>query len=436
MSSAPEKVREVSSKRVAANQKNALKSTGPRTVEGKAASRRNSMKHGHRSKIVVAPHEDPEHFDLHFEGFHDALKPRDAVEVRIVNDVIASSWRLDRAIACDSAVVSKQVYEAVHLYDIEREDQFAAQLRGLASNPKKVTAQLRTTTQGCDWMINKLALMIETLEVRHYWYPSERDSVLNIFGLTTEDLFHDSLAFDIVEAFVSAGWSTESNGDVCRVQALIRTPAPKGMATWEYRHRVTCLATMTQYADPVAARIRLLALLRPEIEKLKERRESLVPREHYIRVTARDRAMVDTSLDGTLRNRYESMHRRDFQKSLKVLQDYRKSNADNEFRLDREDDSAVEAEVVEAPNEPIMVKLTEVPEAYVKPPNGFRDGVHLEHADSGEDVVAEQKQLGIPWKPLDQLIDASGYNLQGLLELADELEAEENAKLKAAEMSM
>lgn len=42
-------------KQIAANRRNALKSTGPRTPEGKARSRWNALKHGILAKAVVAP---------------------------------------------------------------------------------------------------------------------------------------------------------------------------------------------------------------------------------------------------------------------------------------------------------------------------------------------------------------------------------------------
>jgi hypothetical protein len=42
-----------SEKQVLANQQNALKSTGPKTDEGKAIAARNSLKHGLLAKEVV-----------------------------------------------------------------------------------------------------------------------------------------------------------------------------------------------------------------------------------------------------------------------------------------------------------------------------------------------------------------------------------------------
>src|SRR4051812_18596608 len=47
-------IKMVSEKRVAANRRNALLSTGPRTKQGKAVSRMNALRHGLLARQVVA----------------------------------------------------------------------------------------------------------------------------------------------------------------------------------------------------------------------------------------------------------------------------------------------------------------------------------------------------------------------------------------------
>jgi hypothetical protein len=50
----------MSDKKIEANRRNALKSTGPRTTEGKAAVRLNALRHGLRSEEVLLSGEDVE----------------------------------------------------------------------------------------------------------------------------------------------------------------------------------------------------------------------------------------------------------------------------------------------------------------------------------------------------------------------------------------
>jgi len=49
-------------KQLEANRCNALKSTGPRTENGKHASRRNALRHGFTAETVIEPLEDPEEY--------------------------------------------------------------------------------------------------------------------------------------------------------------------------------------------------------------------------------------------------------------------------------------------------------------------------------------------------------------------------------------
>src|ERR687889_758899 len=49
-----------SEKKAEANRRNALKSTGPKTPEGKAAVRLNALKHGLLSQEILLPEEDEE----------------------------------------------------------------------------------------------------------------------------------------------------------------------------------------------------------------------------------------------------------------------------------------------------------------------------------------------------------------------------------------
>ena len=49
-------------KQIEANRRNALKSTGPITPEGKEHSRRNALRHGLTSETVIAALEDQEDY--------------------------------------------------------------------------------------------------------------------------------------------------------------------------------------------------------------------------------------------------------------------------------------------------------------------------------------------------------------------------------------
>ena len=329
------KPRKTSDKQITANQANAKSSTGPNTVEGKAISSRNATTHGMRSSQVVLATEDPIRFAQLRHDFHDTFRPGDAIETKLVDDFVVASWRLDRCILADTAVLDKQVLEAGELFELDADDHFHEVLRNLPSNPRHGARQLRGCVKGTQWAIASLDVAIQTLEIRTFWYVSERDHVLNIFGLCTEDVFFDAMAYDIVRAFTAAGWST--GGDLLRVQALLRSPAPAGMPVWEYRHRVDSLAKSIQGDDAGESRAKLVAILKPELERLKRRLVFLQAQEARSLDRAVERAAIDTSADGQTRARYEMLHRRAYRHTFNDLMNYRKCRDEEEIRRNDRD---------------------------------------------------------------------------------------------------
>jgi hypothetical protein len=87
-----------SEKQIAANRLNAQRSTGPRSLEGKAASRRNAMTHGALAKIVVVDGEDEAGFQLLLQGLFDQFDPQTELEQRLVDKLAIAIWR-DRRLA-------------------------------------------------------------------------------------------------------------------------------------------------------------------------------------------------------------------------------------------------------------------------------------------------------------------------------------------------
>jgi hypothetical protein len=85
-----------SDKQAQANRRNALKSTGPKTPEGKAAVRHNATKHGLLSQEVLLPEEDAAALDELGERLRAELQPVGELEGMLVDRIIAAYWRLRR----------------------------------------------------------------------------------------------------------------------------------------------------------------------------------------------------------------------------------------------------------------------------------------------------------------------------------------------------
>ncbi len=81
---------------IKANQANALKSTGPRTGQGKDKVAQNAVKHGLRGEQVVIEGEDVGAFECYREAMLAELNPVGPVECTLAERVVGLAWRLRR----------------------------------------------------------------------------------------------------------------------------------------------------------------------------------------------------------------------------------------------------------------------------------------------------------------------------------------------------
>ena len=83
-------------KQFEANKANALKSTGPKTPQGKATSSMNSVTHGLLSQHTVIPSEDPNQLEALRTMLCEECKPVGGYEETLVGDLAGHYWRLAR----------------------------------------------------------------------------------------------------------------------------------------------------------------------------------------------------------------------------------------------------------------------------------------------------------------------------------------------------
>ena len=77
---------------IAANRANAQQSTGPRSVEGKSASRLNALKHGIDAASVVIPGEDPAEYEALAADYRRDFRPQSPSEIFHVDTMLRADW--------------------------------------------------------------------------------------------------------------------------------------------------------------------------------------------------------------------------------------------------------------------------------------------------------------------------------------------------------
>jgi hypothetical protein len=94
-------------KQIEANRRNAKKSTGPKTPEGKAKSAQNALKHGLLASCPVLPEEDSMAYELLRANLHKELCPEGQLETLLVNRIAAAQWRLARVPGLEAALFER-----------------------------------------------------------------------------------------------------------------------------------------------------------------------------------------------------------------------------------------------------------------------------------------------------------------------------------------
>ena len=92
----------ISLQRLEANRRNALRSTGPRTEDGKQRSRVNALRHGLTAETVVGSLEDAEDYKAFEAAIIADYEAETAVARELVLRLASLLWRLRRANAIEA----------------------------------------------------------------------------------------------------------------------------------------------------------------------------------------------------------------------------------------------------------------------------------------------------------------------------------------------
>ncbi len=96
---------------IAANQSNALKSTGPKSTQGKQVSKMNAVTHGIFTTLPIAKDEDEKAFIKLRNQLEDLYQPQDVVEAALVEKIMMALWRQQRARLAETAQINLAMSE-------------------------------------------------------------------------------------------------------------------------------------------------------------------------------------------------------------------------------------------------------------------------------------------------------------------------------------
>ena len=95
-------------KQITANRRNALKSTGPRSADGKQRSRQNALRHGLTAETVVTALEHAADYQALEASIVADYQPRSATERELVLRLASLLWRLRRSTSIETGLFQIQ----------------------------------------------------------------------------------------------------------------------------------------------------------------------------------------------------------------------------------------------------------------------------------------------------------------------------------------
>ena len=104
------------------NRINAMKSTGPRTPEGKAASSQNRLAHGLCSSALLIRGESPVEFDALHTEIVGAYRPSTPEEKMLTDQLAEAQWRLNRARRVETKTLDMLMQDTFNYLNEENEE--------------------------------------------------------------------------------------------------------------------------------------------------------------------------------------------------------------------------------------------------------------------------------------------------------------------------
>ena len=309
----------VSDAKLEANRLNALKSTGPRTVDGKNKSRANSMTHGLCNKVIDIPGQDAEAIAEREEAWQVELNPsQKMVQGYIVQNAVRHTLQLDRLDDAyhygfaESARNARQTTWDSRLTQIEQCE------RLLLTDEDTAARRLKATSYGCQFLLDRWADVKLALIEPPQWYEKIMEGANRLRGRhacrvvsipTPTPWWIETQAIDEYRQVLN---KVQLNADVdtCPFDMLYRTPYGR-------KDDIARLPELKAKSEAGLATIRRdIDIEVAEITAMKAEHDA---HEHIIPKLVLQKATFDASDRGKLIHRYQLDHERALFRCLKEL---------------------------------------------------------------------------------------------------------------------
>jgi hypothetical protein len=344
---------------IEANQRNAQKSTGPRTEEGKNRSRLNALDHGCRANLMVLPTEVFGEYENALNAWKLSFKPRNPAEEVLVERLVSLGWQEKRIERAQTARLTQRIYHA----GIEEADDVQEQVIELGQmlfedacgpvalhlqngtselssdgegfrvsdysvnddQPMRLVHRLQATGAGCQWMLNQWAELRALLERGVPWLAPDKVKAVRLLGRHPIDAVDSA---DVARVYLASHVLLKQEGDP--FLEILNDLSDDEVPTYKsyLKHR--------QYESLVpqnaaAARQVLLDIVNRATERLQDKAEVIRHLSEIDAVSAADRLSWDDTPEGERLRRYELTCKRTWLRMFDLLMNVRQKGGELDF---------------------------------------------------------------------------------------------------------
>ncbi len=165
------------------NRLNARASTGPKSDDAKAVTRRNALKHGLASRGVVALEAERQIIDERLPKWCKQLQPANDVEMYFVTHAVRMTARLDRALQAEEYALLSASYRATVAWEHDRDLEITTIAARLHADPARTVHTLKGSARGRRWLLKaweEMWLRVITQEAESSWICDQARALLGV----------------------------------------------------------------------------------------------------------------------------------------------------------------------------------------------------------------------------------------------------------------
>jgi len=158
----------ISNKQLEANRANSLKSTGPKSEEGKLRSKGNALKHGLTARKHLIVGDDPIEFEEYRDNLWCELQPKTVLQEEMVMQIITTGWKIRRYQMVETGLFNHEAFKAYEfnsLINFSSNTIYLANFKGKVCKNEPIS-ELQGKALSEDCSRSNAILKLSTLEQR------------------------------------------------------------------------------------------------------------------------------------------------------------------------------------------------------------------------------------------------------------------------------